>query len=130
MADEPNSKEQEDEYRTFLAKGELRMQCCTGCKTYRYPARFICPQCLSEEWSWRPISGRGTVDTFLWYFQPVDPRCLEVPYNVALLKLDEGPRVYGNVLDVKFGELAVGNKVKAKITSRDGRQMLNFTPAS
>jgi len=42
-------------------EGQLRMQCCTECSTYRYPPGACCPKCLSLEAEWKPVSGKGRV---------------------------------------------------------------------
>lgn len=126
MADILYEKRFDDEYRGFLAQGELRLQCCSGCGTYRHPPRFACPRCLGGESVWKAVSGRGEVETFLWYNEPVDPRFSDVPYNVALVRLAEGPGVFANVPDAGVDDLAVGQAVTAGFGERDGRAMLFF----
>jgi len=129
MADEQQSETQEAEYREFLEAGELRMQRCGSCGTVRHPARWLCPECLSTEWSWDQLTGDGEVETFVWYFQSLDPRFTNLPYNVAIVRLDQGPRVITNVLETAFGKLSVGLKVKARITrSEAGKALLCFAP--
>jgi uncharacterized OB-fold protein len=118
------------EYREWLGRGELRMQRCADCGYIRHPARWLCPQCLSERWAWAPLAGRGVVETFVWYMEPFDPRFPDVPYNVAIVQLEEGPRVVTNVLDVRPGELRVGQPVTSTITTRTGgKPLLKFRPA-
>lgn len=125
-----SSETQDDQYRAFLARGEVRQQRCSACGYFRPPTSWVCPECLSEEWSWEAVSGSGTVETFVWYLQPFDERCTKVPYNVALVRLDEGVRVMGNVNAVAFGELRVGLQVVADVgTGFQGRVALNFRPA-
>lgn len=109
------------EYHRFLKKGELRCQRCSGCGYVRPPASWICPECLSEEYSWEKLTGRGEVHTFIWYFEDIlDPRYVqgwawrEVPYNVAIVKLAEGPQLITNVVDVTFEELSAGQAVEAR----------------
>ena len=115
------------EYREFLKKGEMRLQKCKNCGHMRYPARWVCSECLSEDYDWQKVKGTGSVECFVWYMQPFDPRFTEVPYNVALVRLDEGPRVITNVIDLALGELHIGQRVSAKIKQgRDGRPILDF----
>ncbi|MDP3137428.1 MAG: OB-fold domain-containing protein [Burkholderiaceae bacterium] len=125
-----SSENQDDEYRAFLARGEVRQQRCSACGRFRPPSSWVCPECLSEAWGWEPVSGKGTVEAFVWYLQSFDERFTHVPYNVALVRLDEGVRVMGNVNAVAFGELSVGQQVVADIgTGFQGRVTLNFRPA-
>ena len=115
------------EYRSWLTRGEVRMQACADCGTFRHPARWLCPECLSERWTWERVAGRGIVETFVWYMEPFDGRFPDVPYNVAVVQLTEGPRVITNVMGVKFGDLEVGQEVGAVIIN--GPQhvpLLNF----
>jgi uncharacterized OB-fold protein len=120
---------QDDDYRAFLSAGEFRLQCCSRCGYTRYPARWICPECLSEEFAWKPMSGDGVVETFTWYLQSFDRRFQEVPYNVALVRIAEGPRLITNVM-CDFDTLKVGTPVVAEISRKDGsRPILVFRPA-
>lgn len=125
----PIGETQDDEYRAFLQRGEVRVQKCGACGYLRPPTSWLCPECLSEDWRWARAAGSGTVETFVWYLKPVDERFPNVPYNVALVRLDEGVRVMGNVNGVAFGELRVGQKVVADIgPGFQGRITLNFRP--
>ena len=103
----------EAHFRAGIGAGEVRVQCCSGCGAIRYPAQFSCPQCLSTDWSWTRASGRGTVKSFLWYFESFDPAFVDLPYNVAYIELEEGPLVFANVVEVDFGDLHTGALVFA-----------------
>jgi hypothetical protein len=81
--------------------GELRIQSCGGCGKLRFPPRPMCPSCQSLESSWRTMSGRGTIYSFVLPHPPLLPAYAEVaPYNVALVELEEDPliRLVGNVV--------------------------------
>jgi uncharacterized OB-fold protein len=115
-------EDSEAEFRSYLGKGELRMQKCTNCGHVRYPTRWICPECLETDWTFYELSGRGTIETFVWYCEPVDPASPEVPYNVAIVALEGGPRVITNILRVNFGDLKVGQNVVAVFSERRGEK--------
>ena len=117
------------EYRSHLASGEFRLQCCTECGTFRHPARFACAKCLSDKWSWTAVSGEGVIETFVWYCEPVDPRFAKVPYNVALVRLREGPGMFANIAGAGMDDLAVGQAVRAEIGAVNGRPVVHFTQA-
>jgi uncharacterized OB-fold protein len=108
------------DYHRWLGRRELRAQCCTDCGYIRLPQRFACPQCLSEQAEWKRLSGRGTVETFVWYFKNIlDRRYTQVwsyqdaPYNVAVVRLDEGPCVISNIEDTDFESLKAGLQATA-----------------
>lgn len=119
-------------YWEALKQGELRLQKCSGCGHIRFPVRWICPQCLGEQSTWAKMSGLGTVESFIWYFErpaAIPDFSLEAPYNVAAVRVDEGTVLLSNVLSVKFGGLAVGDRVTATFdTLDDGWKILRFVP--
>jgi hypothetical protein len=119
------------DFQLFLGRGEVRLQKCSHCGHPRYPARWICPECLSEKYEWQPVRGTALVECFVWYMRSFDSRFAEVPYNVALVRLDEGPRLITNVLGVEFGQLSVGQQVQTEICEGPNRRLiLNFRPSN
>jgi uncharacterized OB-fold protein len=83
-----------------LKEHELRVMHCTACDlTYLYP-RPHCPRCLSDKTEWRKASGRGKLHTFGINHRPA--RGFEGgPYVIAVVELDEGPRLMSNLVDVE-----------------------------
>jgi len=94
--------------------GKLSMQKCAGCNHIRYPVNEICPRCLSEDAEWVTLSGKGTVFSFIVFHQVYNQAfAKDVPYNVALIQLDEGPRMFSNVVGVPNDAVKVGDRVEA-----------------
>ena len=92
-------------YRDSLADGTLSFQRCARCSNAWLPPRDACPGCLSPEWGWEAASGRGRVLSWVVYHRAYHPAFAErVPYNVAVVELDEGPRLVTNILGVEAGE--------------------------
>lgn len=92
---------------------QLRMQECARCGHIRYPISHVCPECLEERHEWVRLSGRGEVWSSIVFHQVYDKAFAgDVPYNVALVQLDEGPRMFSNVVGVPPGEVAVGDRVR------------------
>lgn len=70
--------------------GELRVQRCSGCGAYRWPARAICNRCRSFDCAWVALSGRGTVISWVVTHQPFSPAFRDdIPYTTILVQLDE-----------------------------------------
>ncbi len=93
---------------------ELRMQKCCGCDHIRYPITDLCPQCLSGEFEWQRLSGRGKVFSTIVFHQVYHAAFAdEVPYNVSLIQLDEGPRMFSNVVGIPPSDVKVGDVVEA-----------------
>jgi uncharacterized OB-fold protein len=93
--------------------GELRAQRCAGCGRLRWPPSVVCPHCLGEEAAWVALSGRGTVYSFIVVHRPQHPAFFaDAPYNVAIVELEEGPRLHTNVVECAPEALRVGMPVE------------------
>jgi uncharacterized OB-fold protein len=102
-------------YWEAAARGELRMQRCTGCRAWRFPPRRRCSRCGSDAAAWERVSGRGTIYSFVVAHAPVLPSFAQrVPFAVVLVELDEDPqlRLVGNLLDATPDEVRVGMHVE------------------
>jgi uncharacterized protein len=106
-----------DENREFwegCRQGKLRMQKCGDCGHIRYPISHVCPKCLSCEFAWTDLSGRGEVFSYVVFHQIYNKAFeKDVPYNVALVQLEEGPRMYSNVVGVDNDEVKIGDELEA-----------------
>jgi len=92
---------------------ELALQRCDDCRHLRYPPAPVCPECLSERATWTPVSGRGTVTTFVIVHKPYFPSfTADLPYNVVQVQLDEGPRLTANLVGVGHPDLRIGARVE------------------
>jgi uncharacterized OB-fold protein len=87
----------------------LELPCCVACGAFRYPPAPHCPRCLSDETEWQQVSGRATLYSFIIVHQRYDPSFAEdTPYNVAVVELDEGPRLVTNIVGVENAALRIG----------------------
>lgn len=106
-----------DENREFwegARRGKIRMQRCTGCGHIRYPISQVCPECLSYDCEWTDLSGRGEIFSYVVFHQLYNPAFKDdIPYNVAMVQLEEGPRMYSNIVGVDNDAVKVGDKVEA-----------------
>lgn len=94
---------------------EFVMQRCAACKRLRFPPRPMCPHCQSFDCEWSPVSGRGTVFSFVVAHAPVLPAFQSrVPFPVLLVELDEDPglRMIGNLLGGPSEALRIGARVE------------------
>lgn len=100
-------------------RGELKMQKCSACNHIRYPISHLCPECLSEDFEWQKLSGRGTVYSSVVFHQVYNAAFKEdVPYNVSLIQLEEGPRMFSNVTGIAPSDVKVGQAVKVTFEKR------------
>lgn len=109
----PDITDENREFWAALKRNELRLQQCSNCSHLRYPINPYCPQCLSTDHSWEALSGRGSVFSYIVFHQVYNSAFAgEAPYNVALIQLDEGPRMFSNVVGVPNDAVEVGDRVE------------------
>ena len=126
----PMATEDTEPYWDGAKAGELRLQRCGGCGHWRFPPSVLCPRCLSEDSEWRATSGRGKVHTFIVVHRPQHPAFYEdVPYNVAIVELDEGPRLHTRIVGCPNEEIAIGMPVEVTFERKnDDVTMPYFRP--
>ena len=101
------------DFAVHLKDGRLMASRCRDCSHFSFPPRADCPSCLSGDFAWEEISGRGTVHTFSTISAAPTGFDDEVPYTVAVVDLAEGGRLLawiGETLDV--AEVEVGMEVQ------------------
>ena len=82
------------------------------------------------ELRWRQVSGRGRVSTFVevhqkWFEAFTD----DLPYNVAQIQLEEGPRLTANLVGVANADIRVGMSVRVVFDDIDEQLTLpRFCP--
>ena len=96
-----------------LNQGELRLQRCVACGTLRHPPRAMCSACHSMDIEWIPVSGAGTVYSFIVSHQAVHPALTDrVPFGTVTIELDEGPRLVSNLIGVAPADIEIGQRVR------------------
>lgn len=78
--------------------GELRLQRCDACDHVYFPPRPFCPSCASRKVSVFPASGKATLYSYVINHRPAAPG-FTPPYAIAVVTLEEGPRMMANILD-------------------------------
>lgn len=112
------------------ADGRLLLQRCADCGACQHYPRELCVACWGDRLDWREAAGTGTVWTFTIAHRPGHPAWEEdVPYVIAIVELDEGPRMLTNVVDCDPQAVEVGMRVRVVFESRDGYGAVQFAPA-
>lgn len=114
-----------------VREGKLLLRSCNRCGVVHYYPRPFCPSCWSEDVTWVEASGRGTVYTYSTvYRNDLPPFNEQLPYVVAIVELEEGPRMMTRLVDTDGVELAVGMPVTADFTAlTDDVSIVVFRPA-
>jgi uncharacterized OB-fold protein len=78
--------------------GELRIQVCNACGAKRFPPGPACQSCAAYDRGFEAAAGTGTVFSYVVHRHPPVPG-KELPIVIALIDLDEGVRMVGEVVD-------------------------------
>jgi uncharacterized OB-fold protein len=93
--------------------GQLLLQRCQNCKLSVFYPREQCPHCWSSTLDWYEASGRGVIASFIGVYKPGHPAFIkDVPYVVALVDLEEGPRMLSNIVNCSPDESLIGRPVE------------------
>jgi uncharacterized OB-fold protein len=77
-------------YFQAAREGRLVIRRCADCQRLRYPPGAGCPWCASLVWTWTPVSGRGTIHSYVVVVQAIQPGFRDwAPYPVVVVELDE-----------------------------------------
>lgn len=117
-------------YWEGTALGELRIQLCADCHRHYFYPRPSCPECGSADVSWVAASGRARLHTYLINHRPAPG--FEAPYAIAIVELEEGPRLMTNIVGVENTpeKLQLDMELQVTFEERDGMWIPLFTPAT
>ena len=82
-------------------KHELWIQKCVDCDTAFFYPRMICPDCLEDKIEWFKTSGKGFLYTYMINHRPPPGFEDEAPYAIAIVQLDEGPRMMTIIVGIE-----------------------------
>jgi uncharacterized OB-fold protein len=111
-----------------IAQGRLLAQRC-ACGRLRHPPGPACPVCHSFEWTPAELSGRGRIYSFVVMHHPAIPP-FEYPNPIALVELDEGPRLVASLVGIEPERIRIGARVVCEIAEVEpGTKLPRFRPA-
>ena len=98
----------------------LVVQRCDACGALRFPPEAGCYACGSLQSSWVPVTGRATLYSWTLCYPPLLPYFAErAPWPVAVVQLEEGPRMVTNLVDVPVEEYEIGMPLVANFEDVD-----------
>ncbi len=99
--------------------GRLLIQRCGDCGHHQFYPRSLCSSCLRSNLDWVESAGTGSVTTYTICRVPVaEAYAADVPYVVALVRLEEGPTMMCNIVECDPESVAVGMPVEVVFESR------------
>lgn len=111
-------------------RGELAMQSCEACGGLQHPAGPVCRECWSDRLVWRSVSGRGAIYSYTIVHRTTTGGFSgETPYAVAIVELDEGPRLTTNIVDCPLDQVRIDMPVSAVFEPNGEIFLVKFAPA-
>ncbi|MFJ5771105.1 Zn-ribbon domain-containing OB-fold protein [Psychrobacillus sp. NPDC093180] len=100
----PEIHPEHKEYWDAAAEGKLLIKHCDSCGDYHYYPRVLCPNCMSDNTTWIEAKGTGSIYTYSVMRRGV-------PYAIAFVELDEGPKMMTNIVDCDLDKVHIDQKV-------------------
>ena len=111
---------------------QLLLQRCRNCAKFRWTPQYLCPHCLSEAYEWEGTSGKGRLYSYTIIHRPPDPEVFsELPFILAVVKLDEGPYMLTNIMGSAPEDLKVEMPVEVQFEdATDDFTLYKFRPSN
>jgi uncharacterized protein len=115
----------------YLRQHQMRIQRCRQCGRWFFPPSTHCPGCLADDVDWEPVKGTGTVWAWVTMHRPYLPAYKnEVPYNLSIIELDEGAKVWANVIQCEPQDVHIGMRVRVRYDDvTDDFTLARFVPS-
>ena len=113
-----------------LREHKVRLQRCNDCQRLIHYPRSRCPHCLGENLGWQDLSGAAKLYTYTIARRPTAPQFQdEVPQMIAVVELDEGPRLTTTLVNVDEGAIKVGMTLRPVFDDQPDVTLLRYEPA-
>lgn len=111
-------------WRNLASRYNLLGSQCENCGEFYLPSRPICPVCRrSSKINEFKFSGNGKIVTYTVVYTASDDFDMQTPYVLAIIQLEEGPRVTSQVIcDPNEAEIGMDVKPVFRKISQDGER--------
>ena len=115
----------------YLEKGKVMGTKCKKCGKEYFPPRADCYACLSQDMEWIEIPSEGELLTYTVCMYAPAGFEKDVPYTLAILKLENGMKIFGRISkSLKPEDLKIGMKMKVEpVKLPEGRVAYEFVKA-
>ena len=111
------------------ARGQFLLQRCETCDLVIWFPRSHCPQCATTTLPTFPASGKGVVYSHTVIRKVGNEYKGAVPFVVAYVELDEGPRIMTNIVGCSPDDVTVGMRVELEFhDTGEGSALYRFRP--
>ena len=133
MALPPLPRPYQDTAEYWAAAREQRVvsQRCNSWGEHQFYPRGVCSHCLSSELEWREASGNGTIYSYSVNHRAPHPGFADdLPFVLAIVELEEGPRMMTNIVVSDPDSVTIGMAVTVTFDDvTDQVTLPKFTPA-
>ncbi|MFZ5784946.1 MAG: Zn-ribbon domain-containing OB-fold protein [Acidobacteriota bacterium] len=116
-------------WRHYPQRYRYEAAVCTKCGKVHFPPRLICDACKGREFTTKTMARTGTILTHTVIRTGPKNFADQTPFAVAVVEMDDGPRLTCQVTDLNPGQLAVGLKVRLefrKIYDEGASGIINY----
>jgi uncharacterized OB-fold protein len=103
-------------WREIPQRYNIKGNKCGSCNEIFFPPREACPFCRRKsmgKMSELTLSGKGKIVTYTIIHESPENFKEQVPYPIAIIKLNEGPRVTAQIVDCDISDVKIGMKVES-----------------
>lgn len=118
-------------YWDHAKQHRLSVQRCNACGDMHFPPSPVCPKCLSDDQGWQVVSGKASLVSWgrfhraYWAGYKDD-----LPYDVCVVRLEEGPMIVSNFAGAIPEGLHLGMPLRAVFDDvTDAVSLVRFTRA-
>ena len=102
-------RENQSRYNLFGTK-------CGECEKAYFPPREMCPKCRRAsigKMERIQLAGKGKIISYSTVHDAMPEFHMQVPYNMAIIEMEEGVRITGQIVDCKESDVKIGAEVQA-----------------
>lgn len=116
-------------YWNAARERRLLIRRCKACGERHFMPRHLCPYCWSDQLEWVESKGIGQIHSYsVVHRAPTAMFSAAAPYVIALVDLDEGVRMFANVVGADALEVTIGDRVRVTFEDRgDGAMLPQFS---
>ncbi|MDF1857047.1 Zn-ribbon domain-containing OB-fold protein [Pseudooceanicola sp.] len=107
-------------YWAALKEKRLILKSCRACGQAHFYPREICPHCYSDDLDWIEAKGTGEIYSYTVAVRPAGQAFeADAPYTIAIVTLDEGPRMMTRIVAADADAVEIGKKVTVRFVEED-----------
>jgi uncharacterized OB-fold protein len=105
----------------------LMLPRCHACGRFWFPPSRRCVHCLCADFAWAESAGIGHIYSFVVFHRVYHPAFeRDVPYSVAIIELDEGPRLLANIVGTPPDDVRCDMRVRVTFEERGDQTIPQF----